>query len=97
FVSAITHGPGQSINGYLNNSLTGLTATYAAAMKALSKTAVNYEGGPDWATALGGKLAGVHTITSADSTFLVAVINSTQWRDAQVNYFNRTPQLAGSA
>jgi len=97
FVSAVTNGPGQSINGYLNNALTGLTATYAAAMKALGKTAVNYEGGPDWPTAVGGNLAGVHAITSADSTFLVAVINSTQWRDAQVNYFNRTSQLAGSA
>lgn len=100
FVSEVTSNPaadGQPINGYLNGSLTGLTATYAAAMKTLGKTAINYEGGTDWQTVTGQQTQGGHVITAADSTFLIAVTDSTQWRDAQVNYFNRTSQLAGSA
>jgi hypothetical protein len=97
FVADIVSGSGQSVNRYLDNSLTGLTATYAAAMAALGKKAINYEGGPDWQSKVGDSLQAVHTITSADRTFILAVVASTQWRDAQVDYFNRTSQLAGSA
>lgn len=99
FVNNVVSGSGQSVNGYLNNSLSGLTATYATAMKALGKTAIDYEGGPNWNTAVGGVIpdGGSHTITAADSTFLIAILNSTQWRDTQINYFNRTSQVAGSA
>jgi hypothetical protein len=97
FVFEVKSGTGQSIDSYLNDSLTGRTATYSAAMKALGKTAINYEGGPDWQTMAGGTTPVGNTITAADSNFLLAVLDSTQWRDAQVGYFNRTSQLAGSA
>ncbi len=97
FVAKIKANSNQPVDGYLNNSLSGLTATYAAAMAALGKTAINYEGGFDWQVGVGQSLEGVHTITAADSTFLIAALDSTQWRDVQINYFNRTSQLAGSA
>lgn len=102
FVAAVktpgTSANGQCIDNYLNNSLTGFTADYASAMHALNKFAVNYEGGPDWPTAAGSNPNNAgHVFTSADSLFVIAVLDSTQWRDAQVNYFNRTSQLAGSA
>jgi hypothetical protein len=90
-------GDAQPINSYLNSSLSSLTATYAAAMVARGKTAINYEGGPDWQVAVGAKTEGNHVITAADSAFLTAALDSTQWRDAQVGYFNRTSQVAGSA
>ena len=89
-------GGGQCIDDYLNNSLVGHTADYAAAMHAIGKSAINYEGGTDWPASIGSTAAS-HTLTAADVTFVTAVINSTQWRDAQVNYFNRTAQLSGSA
>jgi hypothetical protein len=100
FVAAVKSGRGggaQSIDLYLNNSLFGLTADYAAGMKALGKVAINYEGGADWPTQVGTQTQGGHTITSADNIFLTAGLNSTQWREAQVNYFDHTSQLQGSA
>jgi hypothetical protein len=97
FVAKIKTNAGQDIDAYLNDSLSGLTADYAAAMYSLGKVAINYEGGADWQCAVGQSLQAVHTITAADRTFCTAVLNSTQWRDAQVGYFNRTSQLLGSA
>lgn len=97
FVNEVKSGTGQSIDGYLNNGLTGLTATYAAAMLAKGKTAINYEGGADWQTQIGQQNAIGTVLTSADSAFMVAALNSTQWNTAQVGFFNRTSQVAGSA
>lgn len=102
FVTQVVSNPGadvnaQPVNGYLNNSLSGLTATYAAAMVIRGKTAIGYEGGPDWPTATGSQTEGGHVITAADNVFLIAALNSTQWRDAQVNYFNRVATVAGAA
>jgi hypothetical protein len=91
-------GGGQCIDDFLNDSLKGRTAVYSAAMAALGKFAISYEGGPDWPTAAGSKIGFPgHTLTAADSAFVTAVLNSTQWRDAQIAYFARTSQLAGSA
>ena len=97
FVTAVTSNPEESIYNYLNLSLIGRTATFAAAMLALGKTAINYEGGTDWEVQTGQNNGGGIALTANDTLFSVAVINSTQWRDAQIAYFNRTAQVAGSA
>lgn len=102
FVNEVTNNPNndntaQSISNYLNSSLVGATATYAAAMAAIGKVAINYEGGADWPTAVGNSLNGIRTVTSADNLFLTAVLDSSQWATSQVGYFNRTSMLAGSA
>lgn len=97
FVNEVKSGTGQAVDAFLSNGLTGFTATYAAALVALGKTSIMYEGGADWQTQIGQQNAIGTVLTAADSAFMVGALNSTQWRDAQVNFFNRTSQLAGSA
>ena len=69
---------------------------YFSALAVLGKVAINYEGGTDWAVAVGGNLGG-HTITDDDNTFIRAVMNSQQWSDAQVGFFNSFNSVAGAA
>jgi hypothetical protein len=85
------------IDRFLSDSLTGYTLDFATAVKPYGKTAINYEGGPEWATKVGEKLNGGHTITAADSKFLSAITNSAQWRDAQLDYFNRVARIPNAA
>jgi hypothetical protein len=98
FVAKVkTNTSGQAIDNYLDDSLVGFTATYAAAMRTLGKWFLNYEGGADWHTASGSNIRDIHTVTAGEAELLLAALNSTQWRDAQVGYFNRAALVAGCA
>jgi hypothetical protein len=59
----------------------------------------NYEGGPNWPTGHTDRLYGV-LITDDQSVFLRATYNSTQWRDAFLNFitaFNAIPGTGNSS
>lgn len=98
FVAAVQSGASTScIDSWLNSSLTGVTLSFAQQVAAYGKTAINYEGGTGWPTAVGQTIGSTHTITSADSTFLIAVTNSSQWATAQVLQFNRAASISNTA
>jgi hypothetical protein len=87
----------QSTYTYVDLSGAGLLKKFADRLRALGKTVINYEGGTDWETSLGGKAgtAGAeHVLTAGDAAFSVAVINSRQWAKAQIN---RAAQVPGAA
>lgn len=99
FITNVTSGTGQSINNYCSqsNPSAGHVGSFVTGVSGLGKYVIGYEGGTDWpcnaAGPTGGTLQG-HTITSADSLFLNAVNQSTQWATAQKQYFNNCATLA---
>jgi hypothetical protein len=99
FVAAVQSGPASScIDTWVNAGLnSGKSVDLAAAVRPYGKTAINYEGGEGFVLTAGSYNLGSHTVTSADATFLQGIINSTNWRDAQVGYFNRAAQIGNLA
>jgi hypothetical protein len=89
------NGIGIEIDYYLSDALTGVMSDYGAAVLPYGKKCVQYEGGLQWFTSPGQALEGNHTITSADSTFLFAISGSTQWRDAQLGFFDNCALVDG--
>src|SRR6185437_6719016 len=79
FVAQINIASGQAGSFYYNAQI----ADHAAAMQALGKKLIQYEGGPDWP--LFGSAYG-HAITSSESNFLIGVLNSPQWGTAWAGY-----------
>lgn len=57
-----------------------------AGISAVGKDYIEYEGGQNWELKTGQGYGSI-TLTSTETTFLQALTKSTQWRDAQLNYF----------
>jgi hypothetical protein len=92
FVNQVISGTnGQSINLY-----TSFLTTYATAMQAIGKEVIQYEGGHDWAVAIGGTQGG-HVITAADQTFLLAAQGSADWAAALISFFGNFPTTTAAA
>jgi len=72
FIAQLNIGSGQAGSFYYNAQV----ADHAAAMQALGKRLIQYEGGPDWP--LFGSVYG-HAITRPESDFLIGVLNGQQW------------------
>lgn len=88
-------GDQQTINNYCSEAspTAGILGQYNTAMAARGKRVIQYEGGTDWACAVGG-VQGNHTLTSGDSAFLNAVNQSSQWADAQAQFFDNIKNLS---
>ena len=71
-------------------------AQFASGMAELGKVAIQYEGGANWPCDVGDRNP-FGTINFDQSAFLTAVINSTQWRDAQLGFFDSFTGQAGAA
>jgi len=100
FVAAVVGGGGQSCNYYCSvaSPAAGKDAEFAAAMVALGKKSITYEGGPDWISRQGAnEYAGYGPLSAGDAAFKRAVQNSAAWGTAQTNYFNAKCTLAGIA
>jgi hypothetical protein len=80
---------------------TGVMPDLAAFMNGQGKLIASYEGGLEANTAVGSVLDGVggpsHTITSADSLFLIASYRSSQWNTAQNAFWDGMASQAGHA
>lgn len=82
FVASIKSGPDGS-DHFLSTQLT----QFSSFMTPIGKMVAQYEGGNNWEAKLNGNLGG-HTLTQADNTFSIAVINSSQYGALQTNFFN---------
>ena len=91
-----TVGSGNQLGSWYTAG-TGKMPDLAAFMAAQGKMLCSYEGGLEADTFVGASLAGVHTITSADSVFLIASYRSSQWDIAQRTFWDGMALLAGHA
>lgn len=80
----------QSFNYFATNNIPAFVTAVVAANAAAK--VCHYEGAADTPTLVGASLQGVHTITSADSAFLLAVVDSAAYGAALTGFFSR---LAG--
>lgn len=98
FVANVTTQTGQTIKSYCDhaNPTAGIAGQFDTLMSGYGKRAIGYEGGTDWQCALNGTVGTTHTITAADSLFLCAVNQSSQWATAQTGFFNDVATLSVS-
>jgi hypothetical protein len=103
FVNQIVTGVGtQSTNDYTNPSspTAGRDHSFASAMAGFGKASIHYEGAQDWRCVPYSVEARNDwdsiQLTTAQANFKRAVINSSQWATALVNYFNATQLVTNS-
>ena len=92
FVNSVRNScsPGSGALSFLYSSATNSIAPlaqFSSYMTPIGKAICNYEGGNDWAAGLNQRLGG-HTLTQADNTFSIAVINSSQYGTLQSTFFD---------
>lgn len=90
-------GTDQTISLYCSqsNPSAGLIAQFATQMAAIGKYVIQYEGGANWQTQT-GQSVNSHTITSGDNLFLMGVLQSQAWADAEAQFMTNCSTLASS-
>ena len=90
FIAQVNIPSGQAGSFYYNSQI----ADHAAALQALGKSLIQYEGGPDWP--LIGQVGG-HQITASETAFIAAATDSAAWAMNWISYFSKWAANPGSA